>query len=647
MDGLVSWLKTNGASSGAMADLHDQFLTSQGYTEGSLDDRWDALLTSLGYTGSLQDKLYAFWQAGGTIGGGFDPSTLFAAGEVGFWYDMSDLNTMYSTVASTTPVALEEQVGLILDKKEGLAFGNEETTNGEFDTDSDWNKFGNITWSGGEYTIRNSPVLFGGARISQQLSGLTTGQIYRVTIEVTDSAVAANQASFWQGATDASTTYGITYIPSAFFTGTWSFNIKAGAANPWITIHVNGSNEYITVDSITIKEILGNHAEQGSSANRPTLRARYNLLSYSEQFNNIAWGKSNVTISPDTETAPDGTTTADTWSNSSTSYPSTFQTNVPVIGLAQYVFSVYAKAGTHDVVSLELRFASGDNTNIDASFNLSTGVATSLEAGVTASSTALADGWYRLTMVKTNPSTGSTAIPIIGGSSTAVGSVGSTGLQFYIWGAQVISSDSNATINGEYQSIAAANSYDSDATKFKKYLAFDGTNDSLATAPLDFTGTDKISVFAGLTKLRDGITAVLAELSVASDTNNGAFGVFAPSASGTNKYSAYYKGTLTQQGALTTSTSFSRPNTSVLSGLFDIGAPSVSLRLNGSLIDQNTTSVGTGNFGSYPLYIGARAGSSLRLQGRLYSLIVRGSSSTAQEISDAETYVAQKTGVTI
>lgn len=70
MDGLVSWLKTNGASNGAMADLHDQFLTAQGYSTGTLDDRWDALLVSLGYTGSLQDKLYAFWQAGGTIGGG-------------------------------------------------------------------------------------------------------------------------------------------------------------------------------------------------------------------------------------------------------------------------------------------------------------------------------------------------------------------------------------------------------------------------------------------------------------------------------------------------------------------------------------------------------------------------------------------------
>jgi hypothetical protein len=46
----------------------DQFLTAQGCSTGTLDDRWDALLVSLGYTGSLQDKLYAFWQAGGTVG---------------------------------------------------------------------------------------------------------------------------------------------------------------------------------------------------------------------------------------------------------------------------------------------------------------------------------------------------------------------------------------------------------------------------------------------------------------------------------------------------------------------------------------------------------------------------------------------------
>lgn len=49
--------------------------------------------------------------------GGFSPASLFSAGQIGGWYDPSDLNTLFQDSAGTTPVtAAGQPVGRILDK---------------------------------------------------------------------------------------------------------------------------------------------------------------------------------------------------------------------------------------------------------------------------------------------------------------------------------------------------------------------------------------------------------------------------------------------------------------------------------------------------------------------------------------------------
>ena len=50
-------------------------------------------------------------------GSQFSPLSLFAASEPGFWYDPSDLSTLFQDSAGTTPVtAAGQSVGLVLDK---------------------------------------------------------------------------------------------------------------------------------------------------------------------------------------------------------------------------------------------------------------------------------------------------------------------------------------------------------------------------------------------------------------------------------------------------------------------------------------------------------------------------------------------------
>ena len=52
----------------------------------------------------------------------FTPARLFTTGVAGAWYDPSDYSTLFQDSAGTTPVtAVEQPVGLMLDKSQGLA----------------------------------------------------------------------------------------------------------------------------------------------------------------------------------------------------------------------------------------------------------------------------------------------------------------------------------------------------------------------------------------------------------------------------------------------------------------------------------------------------------------------------------------------
>lgn len=169
------------------------------------------------------------------------------------------------------------------------------------------------------------------------------------------------------------------------------------------------------------------------------------------------------------------------------------------------------------------------------------------------------------------------------------------------------------------------------------YLAFDGTDDSLATAAINFSGTNKVNLFAGVRKLSDASFPMIAELSATINSNNGAFNLLVSSAG----YTFSSKGTAMAQAAL--NVGYASPISTVITGIGDISGDLSTLRFNGTQVSQLTTDQGTGNYGNYPLYIGRRGGSSLPFNGRLYSLIVRGALSSAAQIASTEAWVNAKT----
>jgi hypothetical protein len=155
----------------------------------------------------------------------------------------------------------------------------------------------------------------------------------------------------------------------------------------------------------------------------------YNLLTYSEQFNNADWSVQDATITANTTTAPNGTLTADTFTRTaSTGF--LYSTNPLSLNTGSYSHSFYAKANTISSFRLDLVTA-GFSQGVTCVFDLSNGTAgTPILYGSASSFVAtienVGNGWYRCSL------SGS----IISGNYYAELAITTTG-SIFIWGAQL------------------------------------------------------------------------------------------------------------------------------------------------------------------------------------------------------------------
>jgi hypothetical protein len=159
-----------------------------------------------------------------------------------------------------------------------------------------------------------------------------------------------------------------------------------------------------------------------------------NLALQSQGFNEAVWAKTNVTVTANAETAPDGTLTADLLANDGVgSFPRVSQT---VLTSGVVTLSAFIKK---NVGSLGVIFATGTGLgvelglNIIYNYNLDTNVLTKNgTSGATATSTsvtALPNGWYRVSI--TFSSTTVTDIRFYANYNSA------TATSYYIWQAQL------------------------------------------------------------------------------------------------------------------------------------------------------------------------------------------------------------------
>jgi hypothetical protein len=205
------------------------------------------------------------------------------------------------------------------------------------------------------------------------------------------------------------------------------------------------------------------------------------------------------------------------------------------------------------------------------------------------------------------------------------------------WGADLRVANDGVNVP-PYQRVNTATDYDTSG--FPMYLLFDGSDDAMETQSINFTSTDKFTAWSGIRKFTDPSGgSMVFELSSNINLTNSTFN---HSFSSTNRFSFVSKGSVAV-AAVTTSATYNAPITAVCVGTGDISGDRVTLSINSASIASNTSDQGFGNYGNYPLYIGARGGTTQYLNGRLYSIIVRGAATPAGVVSSIENYVNSKT----
>jgi len=156
---------------------------------------------------------------------------------------------------------------------------------------------------------------------------------------------------------------------------------------------------------------------------------RTNLLTYSEQFDNASWAKTNATVSANTIIAPDGTLTGDKLIADTVLAQHRVQLT-PTSSAGNQTLSVYAKAGEYGYAYIRIG-------TTGALFNLATGAyVSSLGTPVSYSSTSVGNGWYRL-VVTVNALANDIARINVQNDATQNDFAGNGFSGIYIWGAQL------------------------------------------------------------------------------------------------------------------------------------------------------------------------------------------------------------------
>jgi len=467
------------------------------------------------------------------------------------------------------------------------------------------------------------------------------------------SLATANAAVFSPASLFAAGEQGVWYDPSDLTT---LFQDSAG------TTPVTAVEQ--PVGRMLDKSGRGNHATQSTSAARPVLSARVNLLTKTEAFDDVAWTKTNISISANATVAPDGTTTADKMvENSANAARGQFFTASTTVASGQVTWSVYLKAAERQFGGLTAIDPSNGRYYLVADLTngaeIASGVANGSPSLVSKSITSVGNGWYRLQIIL-NCAAGSANVWFYpqDDASFVTNTTGNAVYQgdgtsgTFVWGADLRVANDGVGIPvyqrvnvGTPGSSTTPGTADYDTTGFPLYLRFDGVDDSMATGSINFTATNKMTVFGGARKLTDTAN-IISELSANVGANAGSFyfvsGIDGSAPAG---YTFLGRGVASAGIPLVAyvSPAVTAPNTSVLAMTGDIPGDLNTIRRNTVLGVNATGDQGVGNYGNYPLYVGARGGTSIWFNGRIYSLIVRGAASTAAQISNTETWVNGKT----
>ena len=413
---------------------------------------------------------------------------LFADGSQGWWYDDNDTTTLFQDSAGTTPVtAVEQFVGLQLDKSKGLVLGPDIIVNGDYSAGTaNWTAFGtNLpTLSAANNQLTVSLAGPSGSAGAYQAITTVIGKWYIVRapqINLTGVSPRLRVGTTIDGSENANVIVSNNSNSGAIFLATSTTTYISLRA----TLNTAGVN--VIWGPVSTRELPGNHRYAPASGNRPIWSKRVNLLTKTEQFDDAVWvkGRSSVAAT-NTIVAPDGTLTAEKLVDDTQS--GTHRAFQTVIGaaIANYSFSVYVKAAERTNVGVAIT-SHNETARHRVLFDLlGNGSGQTTTGSGTFAIQNVGDGWYRCSI------TGA----IISGDAGVAGFIyvldasgnfsytgtGTNGI--FIWGADLRPANQATGTMPLYQRVNTSSDYDTNG--FPGYLKADGVDDFLQTNSIDF-----------------------------------------------------------------------------------------------------------------------------------------------------------------
>lgn len=319
----------------------------------------------------------------------------------------------FSRASSATRVNAE---GLI---EEASVLGSELVTNGDFATDSNWNKETGWTISGGNANYNGSAALS-----AFYQNAVTSGVKYRVSFDVLNYVSGSFKLHLSDGQAAGSS-------PLITDNGNYVFDITSIGA---LVLFRNVTSFIGSIDNVSVKEVITSNVPRidytgGGCGSLLLEKQSTNLITYSEDFSNAYWAKSNTTVTSGF-TSPDGTANAFKLVDNSVNTTHKVRTPFNLTAGNQYTLSVFAKKGEKNWIYLN------DTVTSFVYFDLENGVIGTIQNADNYSITEFGDGWYKCTMTTTASAGARFAVYLAdadnGGAYSGNGTDGA-----YIYGAQL------------------------------------------------------------------------------------------------------------------------------------------------------------------------------------------------------------------
>ena len=243
-------------------------------------------------------------------------------------------------------------------------------------------------------------------------------------------------------------------------------NVSTGPFGPYVSVAYTGTNQSVyiwgaqleqrsslTAYTPTTTSAVTNYINiiKTASANVPRLEydsttrmckgllieeSRTNLLTYSQDFSNVAWTKNNCTITSGAIIAPDGTLTGSKMVETANSAVHNLRTTLTLTSGTNQTFSFYVKSSITNSLCSNIILTRGFGTNAsESTFNLSTGAVTTNLGTGNASMINVGNNWWKCSCSFPATLLSSATISIDLNSATSYVGDGVSGI--YIWGAQL------------------------------------------------------------------------------------------------------------------------------------------------------------------------------------------------------------------